>query len=106
MEAEIKNGKGRNRQRGGIRRNVNLSCDVSNVRTRDDVVGEDGGELGLVGQDGLQGGGVDLSEGLVRGGEHREGTGALQGVDQAVMMGKKRRGEKSCVRMLVLERTR
>ena len=49
------------------------------------MVGEDGRELGLVGQDGVQGGGVDLAEGLVRGGEHREGTGALEGVDQAVV---------------------
>lgn len=57
---------------------------VSRKRTGDDVVGEDGGELGLVGQDGVEGGGVDLPEGLVRGGEDREGTGALQGVDQAV----------------------
>lgn len=63
------------------------------------MVGEDGGELGLVGQDGVEGGGVDLAEGLVRGGEDREGTGALEGVDQAVRRQREdveKEGEKSC----------
>lgn len=57
------------------------------------MVGEDGGELRLVFQDGLQGGGVDLPEGLVRRGEDRKGAGAFQGVDEAVVGERKREKE-------------
>ncbi|KAF1854432.1 hypothetical protein Lal_00010358 [Lupinus albus] len=48
-----------------------------------DVVGQHGGELGLVLQQRLQVGLRDLGEGGVGGREHRERARALQGVDQA-----------------------
>ena len=53
-------------------------------RTSNDVVGEDRGELLLVGQDSSQGGLVDLSEGFVSGSEDGERTGALERVNEPI----------------------
>lgn len=55
------------------------------------MVGEDRGELRLIFEEGVQGRGVDLPEGLVGGREDREGARALESIDEAMGGEKKQR---------------
>jgi len=53
----------------------------------DDVVGQDRGQRLLVGEDLLEGRRCDLREGVVRGGEHGERVGAVEGLGEAGLGG-------------------